>query len=982
MKKTRLLIVEDNPVEACEISYILGQAGFDLVTTSDAEQGFDRLMAEPFDLLLCDLHLPGENGFSLCRRVRQQKELCNLPVVLLTRYSDPLNFLRGLEAGADGFISKGQSEGNIIARLERVLARHQARAAGRHSDGGRVVFMGTEFELSAERDQLLEVLLSGFEDVVQLNAKYEAETLARVKAQQSLRDANVLYLSLVETLPMGVVRKDDDGRYIFANRQFCEMLGQAIDAIVGKKDDEIYSQEVALQEREKDRQVMETGETLEELVECDSLSGESQFLHRLRAPVWNSDGDIVGIQVVDSDVSNLKRAESELLQAKEAAEAASMAKSEFLANMSHELRTPLNGVIGMSELLASTELSGKQRQFVDACHTSGQSLLQILNDILDFSKIEAGKLELDLHDFDLEKLVTETVDMMSWRAMEKSLEMPCMVDSAARLVLHGDSSRLRQILTNLLGNAVKFTESGEVFVSAELVQRQDDHLTVRFSVSDTGIGIPIDKRDRLFKSFSQVDSSTTRNYGGTGLGLAISQSLVHLLGGCLGMQSEEGVGSRFWFEVPLRVASESAAEDPTDFHLTGRRVLIVDDNGRYRSLLQTYATELGMVAVTAASVEEALRTVRRSEAAGEPFHVVLADYALHEETGLDLARSLKADMLPVVLLLDRTDWDVIPDEWQEYEICGKVRKPIRRCELYHALCGSLGCEGSRYPADDAAAAKSPLAFTGRVLLVEDNHINQMYVAEFLAQLGVACDTVCNGREAVEAVGRRKYSLVLMDCQMPEMDGFAATRQIRQLESQGTLEGSLPIVALTANAIKGDLERCLEAGMNDYLSKPVQTQQIVSVLERFIGVRGTFEERLALAAKDQVRELSSTAPIDATAFLQRFFGDVAFANTMLDEWESTGRERVQEIVMYAAQQDAAAMAQAAHSLKGAAGILCAESIQDLAAKVEELSRSEDLESIAALTSQLSTEMQQCLDDIPKLRERLAVSPAEATSGVQK
>jgi Amt family ammonium transporter len=393
---------------------------------------------------------------------------------------------------------------------------------------------------------------------------------------------------------------------------------------------------------------------------------------------------------------------------------------------------------------------------------------------------------------------------MAWWAVDKDLEMPCYVDQMSRLVLKGDSNRLRQVLVNLLGNAVKFTEAGEVTVRSMIVGRQDDRVTVRFSISDTGIGIAPDKLDRLFQSFSQVDASTTRNYGGTGLGLAISQSLVELMGGTIGVDSEAGKGSTFWFEASFALVAESSEGVPGQLQLAGLRVLIVDDNETNRLILNEYASGWGLTSITTASVDEALAAVDRAQADGAPFHVVLTDYNMPERDGLDLARALKDHPQLIVLLLGSTDIYLNPDQLREHGIDAILRKPLRRHELYDVLCGVLvSTETVAKPTGNKPhSANEEAHLSGHILLAEDNSINQMYMVELMKQFGCTCDTVPNGREAIVAVQQTNYDLVLMDCQMPEMDGYEATRALRA----DPAHADLPIIAMTADAMAGDRER--------------------------------------------------------------------------------------------------------------------------------------------------------------------------------
>ncbi len=665
----------------------------------------------------------------------------------------------------------------------------------------------------------------------------------------------------------------------------------------------------------------------------------------------------------ESSAQKLGASWLDLQEAKCIAESANKAKSEFLANMSHELRTPLNGVIGMSELLSGTQLSPKQQEFVEACRNSGESLLKLINDILDFSKIEAGKLELENHEFDLEELVMDTISTMVWRTSEKNLELPCYIDPASRLVLKGDSYRLRQILVNLVGNAIKFTNIGEVVVRTQTVARQEDQITVRFTVFDTGIGISKDKLNKLFQSFSQIDASTTRNYGGTGLGLVISESLVQLMGGSIQVKSEVGTGSKFWFEIPFTVVTKSTAALPVSNPLAGKRCLIVDDNIINRTILKKYVTEWNLDSVTTSSVDEALAAVDSAKEKNTPFDLVLTDFIMPQRNGLDLAQALKDHPLKIVLLSGSTVIELSPHELREYNIDATLSKPIQRQKLYDLICGLFSSNENKQLTviadNDTPAINETPPPTAHILVAEDNNINQIYVTELMKQLGHTCDIANNGYEAIQHVRQKKYDLVLMDCQMPELDGLEATQRIRQLELNGTLKGHIPIVALTANAIKGDREQCLAAGMDEYLSKPVQKDQIINVLEQLLNHQ----------QENSGKTTMGEAPIDARSLFKRCFGSLELAGALLDELELTGQERVEEIRKKANEQDAHAMALAAHSLKGATGVLCASALHELLAEIEQSGHAVNLEGIEPLIHNISNEMKRCLDDLPQLRDKM-------------
>jgi two-component system, sensor histidine kinase and response regulator len=840
--------------------------------------------------------------------------------------------LRATKSGEDEI-------GSLADRFNEMLSQIQAR----------------DSDLQAARRQLEA-------RVEERTRELKNEVEERKQAERELEERKSFLNSIIENSPVGIVATRLGGIVQMCNPAFEKLFRYRQEEIIGRPLLELVATEGQREEIESHQKEVAQGHTMHFVTRRSRSDGTLADVEGFSVPLITG-GVTTGSVVLYQDITDRKRSERALLHAKEAAEAASLAKSEFLANMSHEIRTPMNGIIGMTDLTLDTALSAEQSEYLGMVKTSANSLLTLINDILDFSKIEAGKLDIEMIDFGFKTSLGDTLKTLAFRAHGKGLELAWRVGPGVPERLKGDVGRLRQVLTNLLGNALKFTERGEVVLDVEKEAEDERGVLLHFRVRDTGIGIPADKQKIIFEAFTQADNSSTRRYGGTGLGLAIASRLVDLMGGKLWVESESGKGSTFHFTAHFGFADDCSkpvgAADPAI--LAGLRVLIVGDNQTNRRILAEMLSAWGTHFDTAGGGQAALEALGRAHQNSQPFRLVIADMQMPDMDGYALSERIRenADFGEIpILLLSSSSQPGDSEHCTQLRITRCLTKHVQPSELIDAALAAL----SKQPktTQTAPLRDSPLADASphmRVLLAEDNAVNRKLAITFLEKRGHTVVVSENGREALDVLTRERVDIALMDVQMPIMDGLEAIRAIRTKEQ--STGAHLPIIALTAHAMKGDRERCLAAGADDYVAKPIRIEDLLGAMNR-LRTKTTITSSASLAppavaAADRPR-------LDTTAALERVDGDRELFEEIAQLFAGECQTNIKAIQEAVDAGDSALIERLAHTIKGAALSVGAIKLSDAALTLEQHARTGNLANAAAMFVDLTKETELLLPEL--------------------
>ncbi len=793
----------------------------------------------------------------------------------------------------------------------------------------------------------------------------------RRKAERQLRATSELLSQLIIHTPASVAMLDHEMRYIQVSERWLRDHHLTYEGTIGKSHYEVYP-ECPARWKDAHKRVLE-GSTEGCAEDTFEMSDGTRELVEWEARPWrDANNEIGGLVIFSQNITGRKAAEAAIIAARDAANEANRSKSEFLANMSHEIRTPMNGIIGMTELALNTPMTGEQREYLETVSSSADSLLRIINDILDFSKIEAGKLELDPQPFKLRESLGIAMKTLAFRAHEKNLELVWQVSPEVPDQLLCDAGRLRQVLVNLVGNAIKFTDRGEVGVNVELESMTESAARLKFSVHDTGIGIPENKQALVFEAFSQADTSTTRVYGGTGLGLSISRRIVNMMQGDIAIRSQVGQGSTFYFTVELPL-SENRVRETVDVSLAGVPVLIVDDNATNLRILEELLLSWKMRPTAVSSGFAGLDAFRAAHSAGERFPLVLTDCHMPLMNGFKFVEALKASpelACATIVMLTSGDLQEASVRCRELGVAATMLKPLKQSELQRTLVEILGQQRQCQAGVAPAAASNGIAINRplKLLLAEDNVVNQRVAVKMLEKQGHTVQVAANGQLALNALEQETFDVVFMDVQMPVMDGLQAVAVLRERESNTGRH--VPVIAMTAHAMAGDRERCLSAGMDDYVSKPIDQQELAAVLHRVLATAEVESLQDASAPNDNGGPSEPVCDLDRA--LAQLAGDGGFLKEMAELFLSTMPGMLHSLQVATDASDSAEVCELAHAIRGSLATFCAHPAYDKALRLERASRAGELEQLP--------EIHQCLlIEVERLNETLRAEVLQVAVG---